>query len=609
MRRFQRFALIVFACMPPVAGESLFHEFITRSGDRLLEGDYEVRFISWNVPNLHLIEDHLTFGQVNPWRLPDEFEIRDAFEAVRRSGGRVVRIYTLSVRRDQDTPDMPRHVTGPGRFNEEAFQALDRVLQVANETGVRVIIPFVENWKWFGGVSEYAAFRGKPREAFWTDPEVIGDFKKTIAYLLNRRNVHTGLRYRDDRAVFAWETGNELQCPQSWTDSIAAFIKRLDPNHLVIDGFHTTRLRKESVESRYTDILTTHHYEKTPDGMIGHIRESATLARREKPYFIGEFGFIEPGGVRKVLDTVMDENIAGALIWSLRFRNRDGGFYWHSEPWGGDRYKAYLWPGFETGDAYEEIGLCRLLQEKAFAIRGMTVPPPLPAAAPALLPIPDQGHITWRGSAGAEACQVQRSQSREGPWETVGERVLETAVQYRPLFHDTDAETGGTYFYRVFAVNAAGLSQASNIEGPVTVENRFLIDEFQDFTHVAGKEGAPGLRTDATRQFREDAHRIYGSRGDALVYRVGGRIRSFRIYAFFPADAAGLDLSVSSGGGRIVPVDSEPVSYDSGGGDYDFWRPVLFHGSCGGEYSLFRIAWTTEAQIGRVEIAYTGDGP
>ena len=52
------------------------------------------------------------------------------------------------------------------------LRALDKVLQIANEVGVRVIIPFVDNWWWWGGPKEYADFRGKKPEDFWTDPQL-----------------------------------------------------------------------------------------------------------------------------------------------------------------------------------------------------------------------------------------------------------------------------------------------------------------------------------------------------------------------------------------------------------------------------------------------------
>ena len=80
----------------------------------------------------------------------------------------MVRSYTLSVRKPGESENVPRHVLAPGEFNEDAFEALDKVLQIANEKGLRVIVPFVDNWIWWGGIKEYAAFRGKEKEAFWT---------------------------------------------------------------------------------------------------------------------------------------------------------------------------------------------------------------------------------------------------------------------------------------------------------------------------------------------------------------------------------------------------------------------------------------------------------
>ena len=98
----------------------------------------------------------------------------------------------------------PRHVTAAGVFNEDAFRALDLVLARANAHGVRLIIPFVDNWKWWGGRGEYAGFRGREPKDFWTDPEVISDFKKTIEYVITRKNTVTGVLYRDDKAILTW---------------------------------------------------------------------------------------------------------------------------------------------------------------------------------------------------------------------------------------------------------------------------------------------------------------------------------------------------------------------------------------------------------------------
>ena len=112
-------------------------DFVRVEGDQLVEAGKPFRFISWNIPNLHLVEDYIPFEDANAtgWRLPDDFEIEDALATVRQMGGTVVRTYVLSVRADNLAPGIPRHVLGPGLFNEEAFRTLDRVLQKADQPG------------------------------------------------------------------------------------------------------------------------------------------------------------------------------------------------------------------------------------------------------------------------------------------------------------------------------------------------------------------------------------------------------------------------------------------------------------------------------------------
>src|SRR5215471_3844189 len=159
----------------PASAQNDMRYFITRSGDKLMEGDKEYRFISFNIPNLHLVEDNFAFEATNEWRLPDEFEIADALSSVKQMGGRAARIYVISICRKDGPNAIPCHVKKPGEFNEEAFRALDKVLEAANRVGVRVIIPLVDNWKWWGGIEQYAEYRGKTAADFWTDADLIDD--------------------------------------------------------------------------------------------------------------------------------------------------------------------------------------------------------------------------------------------------------------------------------------------------------------------------------------------------------------------------------------------------------------------------------------------------
>jgi len=621
--------LLLFECHDGLARE--FEYFVTRQGDKLMEGRNEYRFISFNIPNLHYVEDNLPFEQINPWRLPDEFEITDALTAIKQMGGRVARIYTLSVRKPGEDPAIPRHVLGPGQFNEPAeggfdpvqgfalpFRALDKVLEVANKTGVRVIIPFVDNWIWWGGIQEYAAFRGKNKEAFWTDPQVMADFKQTIEYVINRTNTYTGIKYKDDKAILAWETGNELQCPAEWTHQIASYIKSLDKNHLLIDGFFTSVLRDESIDEPLVDIVTTHHYPKNPREMLEQIKANRARTKGKKPYFIGEFGFIETDAVRELLDTVISEGISGALIWSLRFRNRDGGFYWHSEPFGGDKYKAYHWPGFASGDAYDERNLMKLMCRKAYEIQGLPVPQLSVPQAPRLLPIDDVAAISWQGSAGATSYMVERALSNRGPWIVVGRDISDAEVPYRPLFGDANVEIGKQYFYRVKAKNISRISEPSNVEGPVVVRHLTLIDEMKDFSLINKRRGLMSLENKQARRAKEDMHRLkFNGEGTPLrgnqayiVYRVPLEINRIRVYSFISGQAADIKFAVSADGEKFEKISVKRKDLVSGVGEsdaYGYLRPVSFYAVTQiPDVKYLKIESVGDVQISRIELTYGG---
>lgn len=581
-----------------------FENFVTAHHGQLLDGTRPLRFISWNIPNLHYIEDNLTFTETNAFRLPDRFEITDALATVRQMGGQVVRIYVLSVRRTNDPADKPCHVLGPGKFNEEAFRALDTVLQVANEQGIRLIIPLVDNWSWWGGAPEYAGFRGKPKAAFWTDPQVIADFKKTIRFVVTRTNTLSGIRYSDDKAILCWETGNELDSPPSWTREIAAYIKTLDTNHLVMDGCAAAVLRDESLAMPEIDIVTTHHYPDLRQSFDELIHRNAAKAKGRKAYIVGEFGFVDTPKMEAAIKAIIDSGAAGGLLWSLRFRNRDGGFYWHSEPAGGNRYKAFHWPGSPIGAAYDELGLMRLVRYYAFQIAG-TAPPPIPVPeAPKLLPIKDVGAISWQGSVGAVCYVVERAPTPARPWTVAGTDIDESFVQYRPLFADESAKPG-QWYYRVRAANEAGVSAPSNVFGPVEVRHARFVDELADLRRVHKVFGTFELKTDNCRRAKEDAHRLVGRVGTTVVYRLPNRILGFRVFAFYPDEIADLRFAVSSDTNTYHNVAAKKAEYFAGRGDYGYWRPVLYEAqNIGVDGPFLRIEFGGETEIGRVEITY-----
>jgi hypothetical protein len=593
--------------------DSRFKTFVYARGDKLMDETGEFRFISFNVPCLHYNEDNMPFAEMNPWRLPDEFEINDALESVRQMGGQVARIYTLSVRRPGEDPNIPRHVIGPAQFNDEAYKSLDMTLAIANRKGIRIIFPFIDNARWWGGIEACAAFRGKTREDFWTDPNLFEDYKALVNSVVNRTNSITGIKYRDDKAILAWETGNELICPPEWTVKAAAYIKSIDQNHLVMDGYHLTPVRDLSLQDKNIDIVTTHHYPImfmvviSPAEIIEQIKKTAALARGKKAYVVGEFGFIPTKDAESLLNAVMKEKISGVLIWSLRFHDRDGGFYCHSEPYGGDIYKAYHWPGFASGDAFDETNALSLMRRKAFQIRNMPVPAIEKPIPPVLLEIKDVAAISWRGSAGASGYTIERAESKDGPWQIAGDNISDAAFQYRPLFNDTGVEIGKSYYYRVTAGNSTGKSEPSNVVGPVKVICKTLVDEMQDFKLIGNREGALSIETKEARKFKEDIHRLKGIKGSSIIYKVESPVFLWMVYSFFPANIADFNFSVSADGQNFKPVKFSRFDYFAGKGDYSYYSPVLYAGlddTIVHDFKFLKIEYNAEAQISRVEIKY-----
>ena len=590
-------SLIFYSC-----SSSRFTNFITTDKNKLMDGDKEFRFVSFNIPNLHYIEDYLDFNASNPWRLPDEYEIKDALESIKQLGGKVTRMYVLSVRKPGESPKIIRHVLAPEVFNEQAFRTLDKVMQIANEIGVRVIIPLIDNWWWWGGPAEYAAFRGKQKEVFWTDPQLISDFKKTVNFIINRKNTYTGVLYKDDKGLLGWETGNELECPYSWTSDIAKYIKSVDKNHLVIEGTHNPLLTENAIDDTSIDILSTHHY-GDPSYSLKSIVKNKELVKDKKPYFIGEFGLVPPSSIKAILDTAMDNDLSGIMIWSLRFHNRDGGFYMHAEKTGAEPYR---FPGFASGTINNEKEIINMMRDKAYEIDDKTPPPLEIPQPPELLDIKDVYDISWRGSTGASSYIIERKESNSNNWITIASNVSDAIEAYKPLFMDTTAILGKEYFYRVKAKNKSGVSEPSNEVGPVKVNFLKIVDELADSSKILLKEGnLQFIKFKDLYKAKEDNNRLQANSDSYIIYNIPDSIISFKIYAFDNEPGCSATLSASESLENFSELSTKTESFPPYKNAYDFFNPVIY--TCE-EFPpntrFIKISFNADVQLCRTEIEY-----
>ncbi|KAJ7021392.1 glycoside hydrolase, partial [Mycena alexandri] len=124
--------------------------------------------------------------------------------------------------------------------------ALDTVIASAKAHGIRLIISLTNNWSDFGGMDVYTAQilgSGQPHDLFYTNPTVIAAFKTYVQAVVTR--------YANEPTILGWELANEPRCAGSntvasasctvstittWASTISAFIKSIDPNHLVAIG-------------------------------------------------------------------------------------------------------------------------------------------------------------------------------------------------------------------------------------------------------------------------------------------------------------------------------------------------------------------------------------
>ncbi len=203
--------------------------FVVRSGTSLMLNGQPFRFSGANIYWLGLQDK--SDGSI---AYPSHFAVDDVLATASWMGDTVVRAHTLGISVGCKLCIEP----ALGTFNPVALQHIDYALLEARRYHIKLIIPLVDNWHYYhGGKSIFTRWRGlSDEQAFYSSPAVIHDFEDYIHTLLNHVNTYTGIAYKDDPTILAWETGNELSAPVSWVQTISTYLKQEDHHHLVMDG-------------------------------------------------------------------------------------------------------------------------------------------------------------------------------------------------------------------------------------------------------------------------------------------------------------------------------------------------------------------------------------
>jgi mannan endo-1,4-beta-mannosidase len=309
------------------------------------------RFAGANLDNVNLASDRYSLivsitGKIDAY-YPSKFAIDNAFETLRKMGGTVARVYSAG------TQGSPLAIEPSlGVFNEEALRQLDYVVKSAGDHGIRLDLVLVSQQDFYvGGREVFSHWRNGA--SFFAEP-VVSDFEQFIRTVITRVNSYTGVAYKDDPAIFGWETDNEItDSPVSWENRICSYIKRLDPNHLAINGndMPVTTPSAERLAEPDVDIYVAHyypHYEQ-PWNLAAN---ASLVTKAGKVFMVEEFGWDRTNLTVKELNadlTAVEKNpeVAGDMFWALRGLQEPGKPF--PVPGEGGEWWALYYNGLDTG--------------------------------------------------------------------------------------------------------------------------------------------------------------------------------------------------------------------------------------------------------------------
>jgi mannan endo-1,4-beta-mannosidase len=368
-RRLSRIAWAVFLC-GAVTCQS---QFVRREGPGLFLRGKPFRFVGANA-----------YGLARQAARGDTAGVLRVLDAIRAAGGTVLR--TWGFNDGGDSTDASVIQVRPGAYNETGLRGLDYVLWQAGRHSLRVILPLVNSWDDFGGMNKYVAWRmagvgppvspGPPDTAvvragdrsfrvmaalagkhddFYTDPVIRAWYAAYTAMLVGRVNAFTGIAYRRDTTLLAWELANEPRSAdrsgmivRGWLDAMGGFLKGEDADHLVgsgEEGFDVTAAPyREGVYGGQTwlfdgsagvsfslnaaspslDFASIHLYPESwsmpgsagGDWIRDHLRVASLSSR---PLVLGEFAV----RVSRVavydswLSSALYDGAAGAVVWQF----------------------------------------------------------------------------------------------------------------------------------------------------------------------------------------------------------------------------------------------------------------------------------------------------
>ncbi len=447
-------------------------DYVTRDSTSLMSLGSVLRFGGINISWLTLRDDN---GRPDGIRVPTDFEVRDALNTVLDMGVGTVRVLSLGASAGCAQCLLP----APGPLNPDALKQADHVLRLAHDAGLKVIIPLAGPGTAcpaqgpadpvYDTPCTFAAWRGKPVGAFYTDPQVRGDFVQFVTALLHHVNVETGIAYMDDPTILAWENcdgcgaGQDTHTIAGWTEFLGQTIKGMDTHHLYENGAFAGRIAsgagapaREDLALPSVDMIGDRLPPRpgtAPADLFTDALQAVTKAGRI--YVIDSYGWT-PAFFPAIDDLqafhaafIHDRTDTGAFVTDLQGHADQGGYLPPTRP----GFPALYFPGAPSGQMDSDTVQARARAVRRFSYRMMDFTPPAfsqTGAAEILSAV--HGKLRWRGTAGALKYSIERTNdvTMDGSWVNVCDQC---ASDTSPEWQDPSVPAGPVW-YRIIAFNA-----------------------------------------------------------------------------------------------------------------------------------------------------------
>lgn len=210
-------------------------EFVQRRDKDFILNGKEFKFVGTNNYYLHYKNNQA---------------IDDVFKQANDMGIKVIRMWGFGDGEKTKTqnnfsiqPTMGDYQSRNGEV--DGLERMDYSIAQAKKYGIKVILVLTNYWEDFGGMEEYKKWNNlEKKEDFYTNKKAKEAYKNYVSMLLNRKNQYTGIEYKNDPTIFAWELANEPRNPEDksgkqvteWAKEMSAYIKNIDKNHMVSVG-------------------------------------------------------------------------------------------------------------------------------------------------------------------------------------------------------------------------------------------------------------------------------------------------------------------------------------------------------------------------------------